>query len=499
MRSSRAVRRLAACTTVSLAVAGLCAPAAGAVETPVPQPVDPEQPPASAPVPGQPGPIFGQANTGIGVLRVLPGTVPGDAIMPGVPVPNQSVAELGMGLASVKADSEAYLGQERSIAEASPGGASAIGNPVQPPVVGVNQLALPDHSEPSTGGLAPPSSPADALLKLNGLHGSAHARWDQAMGPCVSPISDATTSVGSVSAVNVLPGLPDTPQEAKGLGGLGDLGGLVGDGSLGRLGGLLSGGAPKASGEGSLLSVPEAINAHSRVELADVPGAAGKAVRSTSTMQLGSVRLLAGTPQELRVDVLGAPRLTATSTGDPATSTVDYSAPVLRISRGGEQLAVLDAAHPQVDLPIRKPAGPGSLPVIGKALESRSADLGVLRLDVGSSTQRVQGGEVRGDSRLFGLKVLPGEALGMPGAALADISFGEQTVRAETPQGGVHCGAAAAAPPASDGPMATTPASTAPVLAKTSAAYHTIPLFWTGAGLLLVGAVLVAATPRRQR
>lgn len=506
MRPSRPVRRLAACTAVSLAVAGFAMPAAHAVQTPIPAPEDPDQPPASW-EPAVPGPIFGQANTGIGVLRVLPGTVPGDSIVDEQLVPNQSVAELGMGLAAAKADSETYLAQERSIAEASPASAAGIGNPLQAPFASVGQTAEPDHSQPSAGGVRTPPSPADALLELGAMQGSAHARWDELQGPCVAPISDATTSVASVSALNALPALPDTPDEAQRLlpGGAGADGARADrlrsaarDGSLGRLGGLLSGGEPDASGRGSLLSVPEAVRAQSRVELVDVPTQTGKAVRSTSTMRFGSVRLLAGTPQELRIDALSEPTVTATSTGDPNTSTAEYSAPVLRVSRGGEQLAVLDAAHPQVDLPIGMPDGPGKLPIVGDALGSRAHDLGVLRLNVGSFAQHAAGGEIRGDARLFELKVLPGDALGMPGAALADISFGEQTARSAAPAGGVHCGGAptAAAPvePAGAGPD-----STVPVLAETSAAYRTIPLFWGGAGLLLLGAVLVAATPRRQR
>ncbi|WP_243791181.1 hypothetical protein [Saccharopolyspora gloriosae] len=511
MRSVRPLRRFTAVTTVSLAVAGLGLPAAFAQPTPEPIPVDPEQPPGLV-VPPQPGPIAAEVGTGIGMVRVLPGTVPGESIFDDPAYEDalrkQSLIELGLGLAKSKADSESYLAHEHAVAEAAPFGAAIGGYSPQPPGLPAIQTAVPDHPEPTVTGVRPPASPADALLKLGLLEGSAHARWDERLGPCVSPISEASSSLGSLSAVNVLPALPDTPEQfaelppAEQAAGL-DQGGaedaqskLAGDlpGSLARLGGLLSGGAPTESGAGSLLHVPDAVRAQSRIELVDVPGSAGKAVRATSAMQLASVRLLSGTPQELRVDVVSEPKLTVTATGDPETSTVDYEAPVLRVSQGGRELVVIDAANPTADLPIGLPGAPGELPIVGPALNDRVLDIGVLRLSIGELTQEAQGAELRAGARLFDLKLLPGTALGMPDAALAHVTFGEQTARAGAPEGGVVCDA-----PAEPAPVpASAQGAAAPPLAKTSGAYYTIPLFWTGTGLLLLGAVLVAAAPRRR-
>lgn len=510
MRSVRPLRRFAAVTTVSLAVAGLGLPAAFAQTTPVPTPVDPDQPPALE-VPPQPGPITAEVGTGIGVLRVLPGTVPGETIFDDPAYDDalrkQSLIELGLGLAKSKADSGAYLAHERAVAEAAPFGAAIGGYSPQLPGLSVTQTAVPDHAEPTVTGVRPPASPADALLRLGLLEGSAHARWDDRLGPCVSPISEASSSLGGLSAVNVLPALPDTPEQVAELlpAEQGDQGSaaelrtkLAGDmpGSLARLGGLLSGGAPVESGAGSLLNVPDAVRAQSRIELVDVPGSVGKAVRATSSMRLASVRLLSGTPQELRVDVVSEPKLTVTATGDPETSTVDYQAPVLRVTQGGRELVVIDAANPTADLPIGLPGAPGELPIVGPELNDRVLDIGVLRLSIGELAQEAQGTELRAGARLFDLKLLPGTALGMPDAALAHVTFGEQSARAGAPEGGVVCDV-----PAEPAPVAAPPAqgAAAPPLAKTSGAYYTIPLFWTGAGLLLLGAVLVAAVPRRQR
>ncbi|MEU6128655.1 hypothetical protein ABZ805_05720 [Saccharopolyspora sp. NPDC047091] len=494
MRSARPLRRFAAVTAVSLAVAGLNLPAAFADTTPLPTPVDPDQPPASD-GPVQPGPITAEAGTGIGVLRVLPGTVPGQTIFDDPAyrdaLRKNAMLELGLGLAKSKADSEAYFAFEHATAEASPFGAAIGGWAPQIPGASVSQTAVPDHAEPATTGVQPPPSPADALVKLGLLEGSAHARWDERLGPCVSPISESSSSLASLSAVNVLPALPDTQQQD------GDQpAALAGaPGSPARLGGLLSGGAPTESGAGSLVNVPDAVRAHSEIELVDVPGVAGKAVRSTSTMQLASVRLLSGTPQELRVDVVSEPTLTVTATGDPATSTVDYEAPVLRVTQGGRELVELDAANPQADLPIGLPGVPGELPIVGPAVNDRVLDIGVLRLSIGELTQQANGTELRAGARMFDLKLLPGTALGMPDAALAEVSFGEQSARAGAPAGGVHCDVPPSPAPEQPGPPAEGPA--APPLAKTSGAYYTVPLFWTGTGLLLLGSVLVAAVPRR--
>lgn len=458
----RAVRRFGVCTAVSLAVAGLSLPAAFAQSspptTPIPSPVDPGQPPASVPTPA-PGPIVADAGTLIGVVRILPNTVPSDSVVDDPEfeeqLPKQAIAEAGMGRAIAQVNSTAYFAHERSVAEASPFGAALFGKTPQLPV-GLVQAALPDRAEPISSSMQPPSSPTDQLVELSGLDGSVHARWDKQAGPCVSPIADARYSMGSASAVNAL------PEELS-------------------LGGLLGGGKPAEGGTGSLLHVPDSAQAHSGVELVDVPGQVGKAVQSTSDLQLASVRLFAGTPQEVRVDVVGTPRLTATATGDPTTSTVDYEAPVLRVSRGGEVLGVLDAANPGLDVPL-----PG--------LDQRVLDAGVLRLSVGELKQDVVGTEVRAATRLFDLQLLRGHAVGLP-TSLVQVSFGEQIVRAGAPDGGVNC--TTAPPPAAAAPAATNPQAAEP-LALTSSGYYAVPLFWTGTGLLLLGSIIIAALPRRR-
>ncbi|MGM1060960.1 hypothetical protein [Saccharothrix sp. Mg75] len=516
--------RLMALPAAAVLVALLASPAsAQPATTPVPGPADPAQPPVST-GPEQVTHAVGDAGTGLAVVRLAPDSATTGSPLPGFgeQLPRQSAAEIGVGLASAQANSEAFLSYERSVAQASPLGFAVQGRAPQTPGTLV-QTASPDNAEPVTGGLTPPATPLDALLRVGLLDGSAHARWDERVGPCVSPLADARTSVASLSVLNAIPTLPgstdltgmltqDTPKlDAAAKQSLIDaVKGLAGP--LSRLGGLLSG-TPDTGATGSLLSLPETMAARSTVEVVDLPGSANKAVRSTSTLQVASLRLLQGTPAEIRVDVVARPTLTALSTGDEATSKVEYTAPVLRVSQGGRELGTIDAANPKLDVPISV-AGGQQLPLVGDLTGALPGlDIGVLRLQVAQLNQRGQvldgplqqgGPTVKGymlgaTARLLDLQLLPTDALGLPNlpSALAQVSLGEQIVRAAAPTGGVVC-AAPPAPPAQPGGGGAAPPPGAPQLAYTSAAYKTVPIFWTGTALLMLGVVLVAALPHRR-
>lgn len=514
--------RLMAVPAAAVLVALCAAPAlAQPTTTPVPGPRDPNQPPVSA----GPAPrthAIGDAGTGLAVVRLAPDSSPTNTILPGFgeQLPKQSAAEIGVGLASAQANTEAFLSYERSIAQASPLGFAVQGRAPQTPGTLV-QTASPDNAAPVTGGLTPPATPLDALLKVGLLNGSVHARWHDELGPCVRPLADAKTSVASLSVLNAIPTLPSTP----------DLTGLLTADTpkldaaaeqalidnvkqltapLSQLGGLLSG-TPDTGADGSLLSLPETLSAHSTVDLVDLPGSPNKAVRSTSTLQAASVRLLAGTAAEIRVDVVGQPTLVALSTGDRATSKITYTAPVLRVSQGGKELGTLDAANPKLDVPIGVAAGQ-KLPLVGALAEGLpKLDIGVLRLQVAQLNQKemaldgplqqggptIKGFMLGATARLLDLQLLPTDALGLPNlpSALAQVSLGEQVVRAAAPDGGVVC-APAQAPPGGGGQAA--PPKKGEPLAYTNAAYRTVPIFWTGTALLLVGVVLVAALPARR-
>jgi hypothetical protein len=495
--------------------------------TPVPGPASPGQPPASASNGPQPlGHAVGDAGGGLAVVRLLPNSVPTSAILPGLQdeLPKQPAAEAGFGLSSAQANSEAYLSYERAIAQASPLGFAVGGNAPQTPGA-LSQTALPDNPQATTGGLNPPSTPLDSLVKVGLLNGSVHARWSETAGPCVDTIADAQTSLADLSVLNAIPNLPNVT----------DLTGLINPSSkldqstanqvvdslktmtapLSQLGGLLSG-KQTSDGKGSLVSLPNTLSSRSVVKLVDIPGSPNKAVQSTSTMQVAGVKVLAGTPMELDINVVSQPTLQVTSTGDPKTSSVRYTAPVLQVVQGGKTLGTLDAANPKLDVPIGVPLPGadqvGKLPIIGGLLPNGSAlpdslkkiDIGVLRLQIAELDQKTQ--EIKGQpfdafqlgatARLLDLQVLPTDALGLPNlpSALAQVTLGEQVARAVAPTGGVVCGSTTpGAPTSNPNPQGSPP------LAYTNAAYATIPLFWTGTALLLTGVVVVAALPYRRR
>ncbi len=531
-------------------VAGWALPAAAAVlalsagpaaaqvpTTPVPPPANPSAPPPSAPIGPQPlGHAIGDAGTGLAVVRVLPNSAPTRSIIPGAEdkLPRQSAVELGFGLASAQANSEAYLSFEKAVAQASPGGIAVRGASPQTPGA-LAQTAPPNNAQPLTGGITPPSTPLDALVEAGVLRGSVQANWSDALGPCVGSIADSATEILSLSALNAIPTLPGVTDltgvfDAPNLDANADQAVVDGlkklTGPLSTLGGVLGGpGSTAEDGKGSLLSLPNTLSARSVVKLVDIPGSANKAVQSTSTMQVAAVKLLAGTPFEVSITVVGQPTLQVTSTGDRATSTVTYTTPVLDVAQGGKSLGRLDAANPKLDIPIGIPlpgagALPGldGLPIIGGLLANggalqdalaqglRTLDLGVLRLSVAGlnqkseeSTQPFKGFQLGATARMLDLQVLPTDALGLPNlpSALAQITLGEQVARAFAPSGGVVCGTAAQLPGA---PPAPAPhGAVTPPLAYTNAAYHAVPIFWTGTAMLLAGVVLVAALPGRRR
>ncbi|GAB1514919.1 hypothetical protein [Actinophytocola sp. KF-1] len=511
-------------TAVGLAavVLGLAAmPAAAQPTTPIPTPTNPESPGMSSPVGAvPPGHAVGDAGTGLGILRILPNSTPTKAIVPGMAdkLPKQSAAELGLGLASAQVNSEAYLSFERSIAQAAPGGIAIQGGSPQAPGA-LSQTASPDNPKPIHNGLALPSSPLDALVRAGALTGQVHARWSDTAGPCVGTIADASTEIASLSLLNAIPTLPSTPDltgvfDAPKLDANADKTLIDGikklPGPLSTLGGALSGKAT-ADGAGSLISLPNTLSARSVVRLVDIPGSPNKAVQSTSTMQVAALKLLAGTPFELTVRVVSQPTLQVTSTGDEKTSTVKYTAPVLAVEQGGKVLGRLDAANPKFDIPIGIPLGQSAptLPIIGDLLANgqkvtdalHRIDLGVIRLGVAQLDQRgtamttpFKGFQLGATARMLDVQVLPTQALGLPNlpSALAQVALGEQIARAYAPTGGVVCRTSEQPVP----PPTPKPQGRAPMeLAYTTMAYKTIPLFWTGTAMLLIGVVIVAALP----
>ncbi|TCP56821.1 hypothetical protein EV191_101768 [Tamaricihabitans halophyticus] len=533
-------RRFRAGVALPLAAAVLALSAGAATAqpstTPVPPPKNPDDPSPSQPAEPQPlGRAVADAGTGLAVLRLLPNSAPTKTILPDFDdqLPKQAAAELGFGMSSAQANSEAYLSYERSVAIASPMGMALQGSSPNTPGT-LAQTALPDNPEPTTGGLNLPSTPLDAVIKAGLLNGKVHARWSEQLGPCVDTIADANTEIASLSLLNAIPTLPsfgggeNTPnldqvltedakkQAPEFVDGLDAL-----DGPLDQLGGLLPGEGGAEGKPGSLLSLPNTLSSRSVVKLVDLPNSKNKAVQSTSTLQVAALKLLAGTPMELSINVVSQPTLRVTSTGSKDTSKVEYTAPILEVTQGGESLGKLDAANPKLDIPVGVPIGGGleqlteplaGLPLVGSALNKlpgdQALDLGVLRLNIAGLDESsrnlddpFKGFQLGATARLLDLQILPTDRLAdllpdLP-SALAQVSLGEQVARAYAPEGGVQCGTKPAAPGgAPDKPQPQ--AAPAKQLAQTSTAYQAVPMFWTGTGMLFAGVVLLAALPRRR-
>jgi hypothetical protein len=514
----------AAAVLVGLAAAPALAASPAFPTTPVPTNSSGEPPASVASGPQPLGHAVGAASTGLAVLRLAPGAVPPHVILPGAAqaLPRQAAAEVGLGLSSAQANSESFLNYERAIAQSSPAGVAIGGDAPQLPGA-LSQTALPDNAQALDGGLTLPSTPLDSLLKVGVLNGQVHARWSATVGPCVGTISDASTSLASISALNIIPSLPGTTdataladamkssslsatQQQSLISNLSQMAG-----PLSNLAGLLSNGA-------SVLSLPDTLSSRSVVRLVDIPGSANKAVQSISTMQVASLKLFAGTPLELDLNVVSQPTLTVTSTGSATTSTVKYTAPVIQVTQGGKVVYTLDAANPTADVPIGIPLNVPDLPKLpivgdllpnGQQLTSAipAIDIGVLRLSVaqldkssealtaGKNGAPFTGFQLGATARMLDLQVLPTAALGIPNlpSALAQVSLGEQVARAYAPAGGVRCGTTTTAAPAPAQPV--TP-GTPKALAYTSGAYDSVPLFWIGTALLLAGVILVASLPR---
>lgn len=508
-------RRRAALAALPAAAALLTATAAPAAA----QTAAPVQTPAAA-----------DAGAGLFVLRALPGAslrgTTGTGLLTG-----------SIGNTVVTADNTKPAGQQ-STATAPPFALTLAGQtPTDMSPTTASQTAAPDHATPTTAGFDIPAQLAP-LLSGGLLQGSAQARYSDTAGFCVDPISTATTSLADLSAVNVLPSLTlpalGGTDPTTALTGLTDLLTKAQDG-FGGLAGLLSG---QTGDTTSVVNAPGTAGATSTTRLVGVPGQTGKGIQATSSLQLTDIQLLPGTPLAVGIKVLQSPTLVATSTGDTATSTVAYTAPVVEITQADgtviQKLAAVDdpttaADETRFSVPLNipvldstvtsavaaLPAAAGSLltsilgPVVDQGTAAlRNLDLGVLTVKYGSFEQQQNGASVAGTSSILDVAVLPTDQLtGLLGSALPtgtlpdallQLGVGEQTARASVGTGGVDCSVPTT--PAQAAPAPGTPqASGTPPLAYTSGAYSAIPLVWTGSALLILGALIVAALPRRRR
>ncbi|MQA61953.1 MAG: hypothetical protein GEU86_10730 [Actinophytocola sp.] len=479
------------------------------------------------------GGAVADASTAVGMLRLLPGSVPGSSVLPALAaeVGEASAFEAGYGISSAQIDTHSPLAYERVIAQATPyGTAQSTSAPAAPDAL--VQTAVPDNPKASTEALRWPPSATDALVSAGPLTGKVHARWGDDTGPCVGVVSDARTDTEDFTMGNAVPTVPDLD--------FGDLA-LPGKasppswfrpgGGLGTLGGLLS--TAEADDGRSLVRVPGGISTESKVELVDLPRSERKAVRSTSTARAKTITLFPGSALAMTATLTRRPALTVTATGSEA-SKVDHTTPEITVKRSGKTLFKLSARKPNQDIPIgipqaglRERAGKAKLaplPIIGGAAETTTGrvvrlgeksrrevtDLFILRVGVGGlnttsdeTNTPFAGTRLGASARLLDVQLLPTEALAKALAGhreeasryevpstLLQFSIGEQVAHALVPEGGARCGSAAG----SSAPSAGTPAS---MNAGSSAATIGVPMLWIGAVALLAGVVLLVVVPRR--
>jgi uncharacterized repeat protein (TIGR01451 family) len=232
------------------------------------------------------------------------------------------------------------------------------------------QTALPDHATGVHAELL--SVPAAPLLTATIASADAHSRWN-ADGSCVTngPIS---SSISKVADAVVLPGTPATIALTN-----------------------------SADPTGAVVS-------QTTLGLAKQPAsAANYAVRSTSSTQVTSVSLFDGA---LVVEVVTAPKVVATATGVPGTSTVVLTQPILKVN-GTTILAGGDITSLNI---------PG-LPVL-------EVKAGIL-----SKTISADGTSATGSGTLLSVKALSDPALG----TALDLTVGDVTATAHAPAGGVNC------------------------------------------------------------
>ena len=222
--------------------------------------------------------------------------------------------------------------------------------------------------------------PADPLLNATVAKATADAKWTT--GGCVpvgTPISYAKSELADA---NVLTGTP-----------LGDA--------------LLS----VHNSEG------DTVHTESQTEFINVAGQTNKGVKSTTTTQITAIRLFEGTANQLTINVLAPPVVTATATGKAGGAKVEYSEPVLQ---------VLDADDNVI----------GELNASDINLEIPGQPLLTLRLGTLTSTIKSNGTEASGRAVLLEVILLnPVPALD----PLLRLTVAGGDVSVKVPSGGVDC------------------------------------------------------------
>lgn len=142
----------------------------------------------------------------------------------------------------------------------------------------------------------------------------------------------------------------------------------------------------------SLMSLPHNLNGATRTGLMTQHGSL--AASAGASAGLAEFDLLTGTPSAIGVKVVTEPTLRGIAGGTVATSSVDYTAPVLDVTLPGNQHVTLDGAHPSLDV-TTSTLGSLKLPLVGSL--AKSVKLHV-RLSIGSLTKTIAQHSISGSA-----------------------------------------------------------------------------------------------------
>lgn len=224
--------------------------------------------------------------------------------------------------------------------------------------------------------------PLDPLLNATVVKEHASARWTFP-GSCPAPNVPIATAMSEVADLKVLT----------------TIGEPVGD---------------------ALVSVDNAQGAtvytKTTISLATITGQTTRAVVSEALTQLTSVTLFKGSANEININVLAPPVVTAVATGFPGGAKVTYSEPILQVVQGGTVLGELNAATANQELDL--------------------SPLVILRLGTLTKTEAADGTSASGSANL--LEVILGTTP-LPIDPIARVAIAAGTVSAKVPVGGVVC------------------------------------------------------------
>lgn len=275
-----------------------------------------------------------------------------------------------------------YSGK-RSAARGTNLDAPLLGNAIDlnPILTTATQTAPPTNNAPVVESLTGPIDLAP-VLSLEAATATAQARWGATDATCVAPGTPISYAKSAVADAGLLGPLPLPTGEA-------------------------------------LVSVVNnnggAAYTESTVGLTDVAGQANKGLKSTVLDQVDGVVLFKGSNNELTLNVVAPPTVTAIATGKASTSTVSYNQPVVQIVQGGDVIDVLNASDLNAHITI-----PGVI---------LDLELGTLESVVKTDTK------ASGEAVLLSLTVL--DVTGTLTLAKAEIA--PMQVSATVPVGGVTC------------------------------------------------------------